>query len=345
MFETTLLDSSAGQSPVPTGRHRMIAMLAGTTVFVAAWKSLPLVFFSLNLKGVLVGSLALGTGVAVQILMVCYAASAARRLGLSRVGWLAAVLLASGVGFMAFLIRAARRTGDWRSAAMPIATTLEVAVLGVLLLIPLIRTQALDLRNLPDQIAPLPPPPPAVRIIAVVHERPTTPLPSLVRNGRVIAPDRIPDEVFRIVDEPAPQLDTGVIGGDPTGAGVQGSVLLDLLQNASRNSPPPTLREHAAKPVERIVKGGDVQAAKLIFAPTPEYPAIAKIAHVQGTVRMEAIISGDGSIQSLRVLGGNPLLVPAARDTVVRWRYQPTLLNGEPVEVQTEIVVNFILGN
>ena len=58
---------------------------------------------------------------------------------------------------------------------------------------------------------------------------------------------------------------------------------------------------------------------------------------------MAAIISTDGTIQSLHVLSGNPLLVPAARDAVARWRYQPTLLNGETVEVQTEIVVNFYL--
>jgi len=90
--------------------------------------------------------------------------------------------------------------------------------------------------------------------------------------------------------------------------------------------------------------GGDVQAAKLINAPKPEYPTLAKVARVQGTVRLEAIIGADGRVQNLQVISGHPMLVKAALDAVALWLYQPTLLNGEPVEVQTEINVNFILG-
>jgi protein TonB len=76
----------------------------------------------------------------------------------------------------------------------------------------------------------------------------------------------------------------------------------------------------------------------------PDYPPLARMARVQGTVRLEAVISTDGRIQDLRVLAGHPLLVNAALEAVARWRYQPTLLNGEPVEVVTEIHVNFALA-
>jgi len=76
----------------------------------------------------------------------------------------------------------------------------------------------------------------------------------------------------------------------------------------------------------------------------PDYPPLARMARVQGTVRLEAVISTDGRIQNLRVLTGHPLLVNAALEAVARWRYQPTLLNGEPVEVVTEIDVNFTLA-
>lgn len=82
----------------------------------------------------------------------------------------------------------------------------------------------------------------------------------------------------------------------------------------------------------------------MIFQPKPDYPPLARMARIQGTVRLEAVISGDGAIQDLKVLSGHPLLVRAALAPVSHWRYRPTLLNGEPVEVQTEIGVAFNLA-
>jgi protein TonB len=90
--------------------------------------------------------------------------------------------------------------------------------------------------------------------------------------------------------------------------------------------------------------GGIVSAAKLIYQPKPEYPQLARMALTEGAVELEAIIGKDGTIEELRVLRGSPLLVRAALEAVRRWRYQPTLLNGEPVEVVTEITVNFKLA-
>jgi protein TonB len=87
-----------------------------------------------------------------------------------------------------------------------------------------------------------------------------------------------------------------------------------------------------------------VEAARLIFGPKPAYPRLAIMARIQGAVRLEAIIGRDGRVEHLTVVEGHPLLVGAATDAVSRWRYQPTLLNGEPVEVETEIVVSFTLG-
>jgi len=68
------------------------------------------------------------------------------------------------------------------------------------------------------------------------------------------------------------------------------------------------------------------------------------MARIQGAVRLEAVIGTDGTVQNLKVLAGHPLLVKAATDAVSRWRYQPTLLNGEPVEVLTEVLVTFNLA-
>jgi TonB family protein len=95
----------------------------------------------------------------------------------------------------------------------------------------------------------------------------------------------------------------------------------------------------------RITIGGNVQQSKLVSQPAPVYPPLAKQARIQGVVQLQAIINKDGTMQNLAVITGHPLLIPAALDAVKNWVYQPTLLNGEPVEVQTQIDVNFTLAD
>ncbi|NDJ10635.1 MAG: energy transducer TonB, partial [Acidobacteriia bacterium] len=90
--------------------------------------------------------------------------------------------------------------------------------------------------------------------------------------------------------------------------------------------------------------GGNVQQANLIRQPKPVYPPLAKAARVQGTVKFEAEIGKDGTIQNLKMISGPPLLVQAAMQAVQQWQYKPTLLNGEPVVVITTIDVNFTLS-
>jgi protein TonB len=87
-----------------------------------------------------------------------------------------------------------------------------------------------------------------------------------------------------------------------------------------------------------------VSAGNLIAPIRPEYPSIAKAAHVEGTVVIDAIISRVGTIESIRVLSGPPMLQRAAQDAVRQARYRPFLLNGQPTEVQTTITINFRLG-
>jgi len=121
----------------------------------------------------------------------------------------------------------------------------------------------------------------------------------------------------------------GVLGG------IVGGVLSPAAPVRTPRNPADAKRLRVAAPVE---------ATKLIFSPRPEYPPLAKMARIQGPVRLDAIINKDGTIQDLKVISGHPLLVKAAIDAVGRWRYQPTLLNGESMEVATEIDVNFSLG-
>ena len=89
--------------------------------------------------------------------------------------------------------------------------------------------------------------------------------------------------------------------------------------------------------------GATVQAAKLIKRVDPEYPEDAKAARIQGTVRFTALIAKDGSLKNLQLISGHPILVQAAMDAVKQWVYQPTSIDGEAIEVQTEIEVNFRL--
>jgi TonB family protein len=95
---------------------------------------------------------------------------------------------------------------------------------------------------------------------------------------------------------------------------------------------------------QRIRVGGSVQAMNLIKQPRPVYPPLAKQARIQGIVRLIAIIGRDGTVQNLEVESGHPLLVPAAMEAVKEWVYKPTLLNGQPIEVLTQIDVAFTLS-
>ncbi len=102
---------------------------------------------------------------------------------------------------------------------------------------------------------------------------------------------------------------------------------------------------HSESPAPmRIRIGGNVAAAKMRHQVMPVYPPIAKTAHITGTVVMHAVIARDGSVQALEYVSGPPLLMKSAMDAVKQWVYEPTLLNGNPVEVDTTISVVFTLG-
>jgi TonB family protein len=105
--------------------------------------------------------------------------------------------------------------------------------------------------------------------------------------------------------------------------------------------PPPPPRMPASPGIQRI--GGNVMEANLVKKVQPAYPPSAKAARVQGVVEFTAQIDKTGRVIQLDLVRGHPLLVNAARDAVMQWEYRPTLLNGQPVAVITDIIVNFIL--
>ena len=101
----------------------------------------------------------------------------------------------------------------------------------------------------------------------------------------------------------------------------------------------------AADGTKRITIGGNVQQAKLISQPKPVYPPLAKQARISGVVHLAAVIGKEGTVIDLAVISGHPLLIPSALEAVKQWVYQKTLLNGEPVEISTQIDVNYTLSD
>ena len=214
---------------------------------------------------------------------------------------------------------------------------IQTVVVGIMVLIPLIYTEALPRHQLMSFLTappppPPPPPPPAtaprVRVIPRVVQQPQ----------EMVQPRAIPKEVAIIKEDPLPPPGPvgGVVGGVAGGipGGSAGGVLGGIIAAAPPPPPPP----------ERIRVGGQVQSAKLVNQARPTYPPLARQARIQGTVRLEAVISKAGAIEELKVISGHPLLIQAAQAAVLQWRYEPTLLNGVPVEVITTIDVNFTLG-
>jgi TonB family protein len=94
---------------------------------------------------------------------------------------------------------------------------------------------------------------------------------------------------------------------------------------------------------QRIRVGGNVQQANLIQKVTPHYPPQAKQDRMQGKVQFTVLIGKDGHVQNVELVSGEPVLADAAKEAVAQWVYKPTLLNGQPVEVLTQVDVNFTL--
>lgn len=166
-----------------------------------------------------------------------------------------------------------------------------------------------------------------------------------------MAPKVIPKEIAVIKEDELPPPASGavgVVGGVPGGVpgGQMGGVIGGIIggvPSAAPPPPPPVKVEKPKPPTGPIRVGGNVQSAKLVRQPKPVYPPLARQARIQGVVRFTAIIDKDGTIQNLQLLSGHPLLVQSAQDAVRQWVYQPTLLNNEPVQVITQIDVNFTL--
>jgi protein TonB len=164
-------------------------------------------------------------------------------------------------------------------------------------------------------------------------------------NGQLRTPGRIPEQVQMIkeAEEPPPITTTGgVVGGVPGGipGGQLGGVIGSIISESSRLAAVPKLSKPAPT-VQRVRVSQGVTKGMVVYRIEPAYPPLAREARIQGVVVLTAIINKDGNIQNLQLVSGHPMLAPAAIDAVKHWRYKPFLLNGQPVEVETTVTVNF----
>lgn len=224
--------------------------------------------------------------------------------------------------------RSARRR--WSTLA---SFTMQALALSLLLAIPLVwvqgppRLQWLDSSIFSPPPAPAPAPP-------EIRNAPRTSHTSEMIGDHVLMPAAIPNTIAPVNDIDAPPApgfrDIGVVGG--SGTGTRG--VLRSLGDQAAAPPPPT----------RPLRVSHWAEGNIVHQVQPRYPQLAVAAGVQGTVRLRAIISKTGTIENLTVISGHAMLITAAVDAVRQWRYRPYLLNSEPIEVETEITVNFTLA-
>ncbi len=225
------------------------------------------------------------------------------------------------------------------------AVLLHAVVIAALIIAPLYFTEAIDLKAfqntwLAEPAPPGPPPPPAAPQV----QRAMKSVTRLVQGGKMMAPSVIPKNIAIIKEAPLPpEAEGGVVGGVPGGVpgGTLGGVLGGIIGGSASPVvsvvPPPP-------PAKRVIRvGGKVDPPRQTYSAEVRYPAIARVAKVEGVVVIDAIIDEQGNVVQAHVVSGPGLLIGAALDSVGKWKYEPTRLNGEPVSVEMHVKVHFNL--
>jgi periplasmic protein TonB len=215
---------------------------------------------------------------------------------------------------------------------------LQSLAVAAALMAPLLYTEAIPKLRLvwAAPIGPPPGPPPPMQRRSGMRQT-----QSNVSHGEVIAPPTIPNAIVPVVDEASPRDAVPSAACVPGGTGTIASAnpVFESIGNAivPMPAPPP-------KPVARPPRISHMMEGNLIYRVQPIYPPLARAARIQGAVHLRAIISRNGTIANLQAIDGHPMLIGAAIDAVRQWRYRPYILNDEPVEVETQVTVNFSLS-
>ena len=240
--------------------------------------------------------------------------------------------------------------GRW-SALLSVSTALQLGLIAAAVIIPMAHVSALP----PVKLVPRPPMPKLAHVKLVPMDESikraamaTGARVEVYRPRVITAPTRVPDKPAARIFDDVGSLPPGFTAGEPAGSRDGVPTIADFGQRVAGPPPPaPKPPTQTAKPAtpKPVPVGGNVRQPKLIREVRPPYPPLARQARIQGVVKITAIVSRDGTVQSLQVVSGHPLLVAAALDAVRQWIYEPTLLNGAPVEVVLVVDVNFRLSN
>lgn len=213
---------------------------------------------------------------------------------------------------------------------------LQAVVIGLLLLIPLLHTVGLPsvvhTISMPVSLGTqVPVPSPRVQATR------STGVQIISFTGRIMFPSRVPNGIPKGDEQPTGE------GGDRTGDGIfpiglPSGIPLPISGIRPVIPPPP------AVPIKRRFRTSTILEGSLIRRVQPVYPPLARLAHIQGSVIVAAVISKAGTMERVQAISGHPMLIPAAIDAVSQWRYRPYILNGDATEVETQITVNFVLG-
>lgn len=245
------------------------------------------------------------------------------------------------------LLESTRGQRKRRMSATLLSIIFQCFLVGIVLLIPLWFTDSLPQQQLLTMLVAPPPPPPPAPAVAEVATRQVVKVASDIMNGQLRTPSQIPQKVQMVKEDevPPPIVGGGVVGGVPGGipGGQLGGVIGGIISASSNVAGVPSLPKLAVPAVQRVRMSPGVTRGLLSYRIEPAYPMLARQAHIQGEVVLNALIDKDGNIENLQVVSGHPMLAPAAIDAVRQWRYKPFLLNGRPLEVETTITMTFEL--
>ena len=223
------------------------------------------------------------------------------------------------------------------------AMAMHLVILAALIIIPLYTTGTIHMPTyeVVPLVAPPPPPAPAPPAAATAPRVPHPQTKLTYKLQRLSAPTAVPKKVSLEDASAAPPDLGGVAGGVPGGVvgGQIGGVVGGVLGGTGPATPTPT---QVRKPTPKLVRvGSSLKPPRQTFSVDPEYPTLAREAHIHGTVVVDAIIDEHGNVVQAHAVSGHPLLISAALRAVLQWKYEPTSLNGQPISVELNVLVNF----
>jgi protein TonB len=206
---------------------------------------------------------------------------------------------------------------------------LQAVAVAALLTLPFLSTQGLpELSFVSHLMVPMSP--------AITPERSTHQQSNGAASSAILHISATPN--YHPIGLPAPDEGTNAPPQLPFGSNTTGDNHFQGIESGTGTAVPTLVATPVAPPRVSVMMEGN-----LIHRVQPVYPPIARQARVSGTVVLQAVISREGSIENLQVVSGHPMLVRAAIDAVRQWRYRPYILNGDPLEVDTQVTVNFVL--